>query len=183
MSLFETERLIVRQLSRQDLPALTGLLGDPEVMKYSVRGACDENAVRRFIDWTLNCYASRGVGLWALLEKGSNDFVGFCGLAMEMIDGIEEINLGYRLAKRYWNRGLASEAARAALEYVFDRREVASVVVVIDPEHTASLKVAEKLGFQNFHETDFHGRPVRLYRMTHGQWHESRQRTIRAASS
>jgi len=49
--LFETQRLIGRPLSRQDLPALTEILSDPEVMKYSVRGVFDENATRNFIDF------------------------------------------------------------------------------------------------------------------------------------
>ena len=56
MHLFETQRLIGRPLSRQDLPALTEILSDPEVMKYSVRGVFDENATRNFIDF--DCVAT-----------------------------------------------------------------------------------------------------------------------------
>ena len=170
MYLFETRRLIGRQLTRQDLPELTEILSDPEVMKYSVRGVCDENATREFIDWCLECYASHGMGPWALVEKDSTDLVGFCGVGPEMVDGIEEANLGYRLARRYWNQGLASEAAKGVLDYAFGRRQLSTVVVIIEPEHVASLRVAENAGFNEFGVLEFHNRQVRLYRLTRQEW-------------
>nr|WP_319528071.1 GNAT family N-acetyltransferase [Pseudomonas laurentiana] len=170
MHLFETPRLIGRQLSQQDLPALAAMLSDPEVMRYSVRGVCNEQATLRFIDWCLACYASTGLGPWALVEKASNDLVGFCGVGPEMIDGVEEANLGYRLARRFWNQGLACEASKAVVDYVFTQKQLASVVVVIQPEHVASLRVAEKTGFNAFELREFHGRPVRMYRLNRQGW-------------
>ena len=178
MHLFETQRLIGRPLSRQDLPALTEILSDPEVMKYSVRGVCDENATRNFIDWCLECYASHGMGPWALVEKGSSDLVGFCGVGPEMVDGVEEANLGYRLARRYWNQGLASEAVKGVVDYAFARRQRASVVVIIEPEHVASLRVAEHAGVKEFDVLEFHGRPVRLYRLTCQDWNTESPRCL-----
>lgn len=79
---------------------MTKILSDPEVMKYSIRGVCDEDATRRFIDWCLECYASLGIGPWALIAKDSGRLVGFCGVSPEEVNGVEEIGLGYRLAKR-----------------------------------------------------------------------------------
>src|SRR5690606_13948699 len=75
VSLFETERLVARKLSHQDVPVLTTMLSDPEVMKFSVRGVCDEEATRKFVDWCLKCYASHGIGPWALCEKASGHFI------------------------------------------------------------------------------------------------------------
>lgn len=170
MRLFETERLIGRALSQQDLPALTEILSDPEVMEFSVRGVCDEHATSEFIEWCLGCYVSHGVGPWALVEKGTDDLIGFCGVGPELINEVEEINLGYRLAKRFWNRGMASEAAKAVLEYAFVVKHVPAVTVLIEPAHVASLRVAEKSGFQGVQEIDFHGHSVRLYRMTRERW-------------
>lgn len=66
---------------------------------------------------------------------------------------------------RYWNQGLASEAAKAVLSYAFHQKQLDSLVVIIEPEHVASLKVAEKAGFDTFEVIEFHGRPVRLYRL------------------
>ena len=166
----KTERLILRRLSLEDVPALTKILSDPEVMKYSVNGVCDEVATRKFIEWCLSCYESHGVGPWALIDKKSSELIGFCGAGPDMVADIEEINLGYRIAKRYWNKGLAAEAARAVLNYVFNEQKFTSVVVIIEPAHVASLKVAEKVGFSDYDVLEFHSRPVRLYRLTSQQW-------------
>jgi len=170
VQLFETERLVARQLSFQDLSALTEILSDPEVMKYSVRGVCDEGATRKFIDWCLECYSSYGIGPWALLEKTSGDLIGFCGVGPELVGDIEEINLGYRLARKFWNQGFATEAVNGVMSYAFDQKHCESVVVIIEPEHTASIRVIEKAGFGYYTIHKFHNRPVRLYRMTSQDW-------------
>lgn len=166
----KTERMLIRPLSLVDVPKLTEILGDPEVMKHSVRGVCDEAGTRRFVEWCLACYTSYGLGPWALVEKETSDLVGFCGLGPEQVGDVEEINLGYRLARRYWGRGLATEAARASIDHVFETRQIESLVVIIEPEHVASLRVAEKSGFREFQQIVFHEKPVRLYRMTRDDW-------------
>lgn len=170
MYLFETPSLSVRHLCRDDISALTLILSDPEVMKYSIRGVCDEDATRKFIDWCLECYSACDIGPWALVEKGSGDLVGFCGVGPELVDGIEEASLGYRLAREFWNRGLATEAVNGCLDYAFVQGSIQSVVVIIEPEHAASLRVSEKAGFREFIDLEFHDRPVRLYRMSHHDW-------------
>jgi RimJ/RimL family protein N-acetyltransferase len=179
----ETERLVIRPLSLDDVPALTEILSDPEVLKHSVRGVCDGAATRKFIEWCLDCYDSHGVGPWALIDKKDSALIGFCGVGPEMVADVEEINLGYRLATRYWNRGLASEAAKAVLNYAFGRKLFNSVVVIIEPEHVASLRVAEKAGFSRFDALEFHGRPVRLYRLAWEQWEALHNNAMPATSA
>ena len=170
MQLFETERLVARQLSHQDVPVLTEILSDPEVMEYSVRGVRDEKATREFIDWCLECYSSHGIGPWALFEKESGDLIGFCGVGPEFVGEIEEINLGYRLARRFWRQGFATEAVKGVMQYAFEQKHCESVVVIIEPEHTASVRVTEKSGFRDYTVRNFHNRLVRLYRMTCEGW-------------
>lgn len=172
VQLFETERLIVRPLTHEDVPALTEILSDPEVMKYSLRGVCDEEATRQFIDWCLRCYESYGVGPWALVEKGTGTLMGFCGVGPELVDDVEETNLGYRLAQQYWNQGFATEAAQGVMRYVFEQKHSESVVVIIEPEHVASVRVTEKSGFRDYCTQEFHGRPVRIYRMSREGWEQ-----------
>lgn len=179
----ETERLDIRPLSLSDVPALTEILSDPEVMKHSVRGVCDEVATRKFIEWCLACYDSHGVGPWALIDKKDSALVGFCGVGPEMVADVEEVNLGYRIATRYWNQGLTSEAAKAVLNDAFRKRQYSSVVVIIEPEHVASLRVAEKAGFNEFDIIDFHDRPVRLYRLTSEQWETLHSNVMQATST
>lgn len=153
-----------------DLPALTAILSDPEVMKYSVRGVCDEGATRQFIEWCLSCYDSHGIGPWALIDKIGDQLIGFCGVCPETVAGREEIGLGYRLAQRYWGKGLASESAKAVIEYAFTEKRLSSIVAIIEPENIASLRVAENTGFKSFENVEFQGLPVRLYRLSREQW-------------
>ncbi|MCG7897764.1 MAG: GNAT family N-acetyltransferase [Candidatus Thiodiazotropha lotti] len=170
MKLFETERLYGREFTTQDIPRLTEILSDPEVMRYSVHGVCDETATAKFIDWCISCYADPGVGSWALIEKKSAELIGFCGVGPEPVDGVEQMNLGYRLAREYWNLGFATEAVNGVLDYVFKEKSLESVVAIIEPEHLASLRVAEKAGFIDYINRLFHGRPVRLYRLSSQEW-------------
>ncbi|WP_286237263.1 GNAT family N-acetyltransferase [Neptuniibacter halophilus] len=170
MPLFETERLVARQLSHQDVPVLTKMLSDPEVMKFSVRGVCNDDATRQFVDWCLECYASQGIGPWAICKKESGHLIGFCGVGPELVDDVEEINLGYRLARKFWHQGYATEAVKGVLQYAFDQKHCRSVIVIIEPEHTASVRVTEKVGFADYTHQAFHGRSVRAYRMTRNDW-------------
>lgn len=176
MYLFETPRLKVRALSMQDLPALTAILSDPAVMEYSIRGVCDEAATRQFIQWCEACYASSGIGPWALEDRATGELVGFCGINPEQVDGQEEISLGYRLAQRYWGKGLAAEAASAVLQYAFCDKGCESLVAIIEPAHGASIRVAEKAGFAQYTLHSFHDRPVRLYRLGRLAWRANTQR-------
>lgn len=170
VKLFETARLVARTLSHQDVPVLTAMLSDPEVMRFSVRGVCDEEATHKFVDWCLGCYASHGIGPWALCEKKSGDFIGFCGVGPELVGAVEEINLGYRLARKFWHQGFATEAAKGVLRYAFEQKQCKSVIVIIEPAHAASVRVTEKVGFEVYTNQMFHGRSVRVYRMTCIDW-------------
>ena len=168
----ETERLLIRPLSLDDTPSLTTIISDPEVSKYTIHGICDEISTRQFIKKCLSCYESYGFGPWALIDKGSMDFIGFCGVSPEPVGELIETNLGYSLDRQYWGSGLATESARAILAYIFDNKKLKSVIVIIEPENVASKRVAEKAGFKDFQYKKFHGKNVRIYRMSRDQWRD-----------
>ncbi|ALM54631.1 GNAT family N-acetyltransferase [Halomonas huangheensis] len=173
MWLIETERIQLRRFLDQDLVDLTTILSDPEVMRFSIRGICDQKATRSFIEGCLASYSEYGFGPLAIVDKGAGDLVGFCGICYEMVDECREVSLGYRLARRYWNQGLATEANSAALEHAFTQLGVESIITLIQPENPASWKVAEKIGFCDYTEMTFHERHVRCYRITREQWLQS----------
>jgi len=168
--LIETTRLIGRQFTFNDLPDLTAILSDAEVMKYSLHGIYDEAATSEFIEWCMTCYNTQGFGPWALIEKTSSALLGFCGIYPEKLGNVQEVGLGYRLARNYWGKGLASEAGKATVEFAFTQKKVDSIVVIIEPQHIASIRVAEKLGFKDFNIIDFNEHLVRLYRLNKNQW-------------
>ncbi|WP_375176361.1 GNAT family N-acetyltransferase [Marinobacter mobilis] len=172
MFIAETDRLILRPLGYDDLADLADILADPEVMRYSLRGVCDRAATLRFIDWCVACYRSHGLGPWALLGRSGGELLGFCGLGPEPVGEREEINLGYRLARRYWHQGFATEAVDAVLTHGFQAKRVESVVAIIEPGNVASLRVVEKAGFGDYRMEAFHDRPARMYRMSVEQWRQ-----------
>lgn len=165
-----TSRMLIRQFSTDDVPELALMLADPEVMRYSIRGVLTKEDTLDFVDWCASLYATYGFGPWALVEKSSASLVGFCGLSPEVIDEADELHVGYRLARRFWGHGFATEAVSATLSYGFGTAQLPSVVAVIQPEHVASVRVAEKAGFRSFVATQFHDRSVRVYRKTLHDW-------------
>ncbi len=122
------------------------MLSDPAVMRFSIRGVCDRRATRRFLDWSRDCHAIRGFGPMALIGRESGEFVGFCGLVPEEVAGVEEVGIGYRLARRFWHRGLAPEAAQAVMAHAFDVQRLETVVAVIEPAHLAPFAWRRRSG-------------------------------------
>jgi ribosomal-protein-alanine N-acetyltransferase len=165
-----TDRLILRELTPDDTPALAKILGDAEVMRHSVAGVMSEKATGEFIDWCGFSYRERGFGPWAVVEKSTSTLAGFCGLNAEWVDGTDEIEIGYRLATGFWGKGLGTEAARRAVSYGFEQLQVPSLIAIVQPANFASVKVIQKLGFGGFIQSQYHRQGVRIYRMTAQQW-------------
>ena len=118
MIVIETPRLILREITWEDVDRLATILSDPVVMEFypSVYTyAQTQEHIKRII----NCYQENGFGLWATIDKNSNQLIGRCGLITQQVDGKEEIEIGYLLAKKYWNCGLATEAAIAIRVFIF----------------------------------------------------------------
>jgi RimJ/RimL family protein N-acetyltransferase len=166
----DTPRLILRELTPDDTPALARILGDAQVMRHSVRGVMSEQATGEFIDWCRHSYRAHGFGPWAVQDKSSSTLAGFCGLNAERVDDADEIEIGYRLAPAFWGKGLGTEAARRALSHGFDKLRIDSLIAIVEPANVASVKVIEKLGFSGFIHSQYHRHGVRIYRMNARQW-------------
>lgn len=75
------------------------ILSDPDVMEYSSKGPLSEAQTAEFIDWCIHSYDGLGYGQWAVIEKPSGRLIGYCGLSRTTVDGCDEVEIGYRLAK------------------------------------------------------------------------------------
>ncbi|HEX2103756.1 MAG TPA: GNAT family N-acetyltransferase [Solirubrobacteraceae bacterium] len=149
----ETPRLRLRPWrAADDLPALTATCADPEVMRFVAPHRplrADESAalLARIEDH----WREHGYGLWALEPRANGaGCIGFTGLAIpsflpELLPAVE---IGWRLDRAWWGRGLATEAARASVAYAFETLGLASVVSIIDARNERSLRVARKLGMR-----------------------------------
>jgi RimJ/RimL family protein N-acetyltransferase len=165
-----TPRLIVRYFAPGDVPALARILGDPQVMRYSVRGMLDERAVGEFVYHCIECYHADGFGPMAVVDAAGGELIGFCGLNAEQVDGAREVEIGYRLDPRYWGMGLATEAVDAVLRYGFETLALASIIAIVQPQNLTSIRVLHKVGFEHYVHSQYHRLGVRIYRMTDAQW-------------
>lgn len=170
MTVTETARVKIREFVDGDVQVLSGILSDPDVMEFSGKGPLNEAETMGFIEWCIKSYQDNGYGPWAVLEKESGKLIGSCGLSHTTLDGDDQIELGYRLGKEQWGKGLASEAASGALAHAFDTCMIDTVVGIVSPRHRASIRVLEKVGFRSFFQTNFYGWYVRVYRLSQEEW-------------
>jgi RimJ/RimL family protein N-acetyltransferase len=158
----ETSRLVLREMSLNDLDFVAAMLADPEVMRYYARCLARDEAeawVRRQLDR----YARHGHGLWLVLDRTTAEPVGQVGLILQQVDGVEEMEVGYLIHRPFWRRGLATEAATAARDHAFDRLHRPRVISLIRPENVPSQGVARKLGMRPEKQTTFNGLPTTVF--------------------
>jgi [ribosomal protein S5]-alanine N-acetyltransferase len=161
----ETNRLILREFKREDLQGLAPILADPKVMRFSPAGINSVEQVRERIESFITCYRRFGFGKWAVVLKESDQLLGYCGIAVDRIDGKDEKELGYRLDSRYWRQGLATEAASAVIDCGFDQFNLPYVLGIVERANTASVRVLEKIGMRHQKTTIFHAIEMDLYRV------------------
>jgi len=163
--MIETPRLILRLFSPNDLDELAAINADPIGMRYIGNGqpqSREQTQIR--LNAILEHYEQHGFGLFAMAYKTSDEFVGFCGL--QHLDNTSEIEVGYRLARRFWGMGLATEAARASLHYGFEQLGLKRIVAVIQPPNGPSKSVAKKIGMKHVKNAHFYNTDVEYYAIT-----------------
>ena len=143
--ILETKRLILREMTQDDLPALQGILQDEETM-YAYNGAFDEAETQAWLDRQLSRYAQYGFGLWAVVLKESGGMIGQCGLTMQPWRGDEVLEVGYLFNRAFWHHGYATEAARGCMEYAFDLLGAREVCSIIRETNLPSRRVADRNG-------------------------------------
>ncbi|MEM7223896.1 MAG: GNAT family N-acetyltransferase [Pseudomonadota bacterium] len=156
-TILETERLLLRRFVPEDAKAMEGIFCDPEVMYFE--DVESPEWVRAWLKRMIEeCYPTWGFGMWAVQEKASGDVIGYCGLS-RFPDRCEphEAELGYRLMRKHWGKGIATEAVRPTCEFGLKVLGLSRIVAMIDPGNTASLRVAQKLGMRYQREVMFDG--------------------------
>ena len=153
--MIETERLVLRQWREADKAPFRALSADPEVMEHLPE--LTPEAADALVDRVREAIDRNGHGWWAVERKADGAFLGWTGLVTARHDlpfqGAPEV--GWRLARHAWGAGYASEAARAALGYGFDKLGAAEVVSFTTPENTRSQAVMRRIGLRRAPTRDF----------------------------
>lgn len=104
--------------------------------------------------------------MWAIVEKETGKLVGYCGIHKVKINEVEEKDeLAYRVYKKLWGKGFATEAAKAMSDYAFNVLKLPEIVSCIAHDNERSMRVAEKVGLTYWKEGVFKGKPCHVYRI------------------
>jgi ribosomal-protein-alanine N-acetyltransferase len=148
--ILETERLILRELLPTDAEAMFELDSNPEVHTYLGNKPITElQQARDVIAIVRQHYIDNGIGRWATIEKASGQFIGWSGLKFIREYENNHINfydVGYRLMPKYWGKGYATEAAKAAIQYGFEQLNANEIIGSANVENTRSRRALEKCG-------------------------------------
>lgn len=142
--IYQTKRLVVRQLDPSDHANLAHTLQDEEAM-YAYAHAFSDDEVAAWLNNQLRRYREDGFGLWAVTTK-AGEFIGQCGLTMQKWQGQAVVEIGYLLARDHWHQGYASEAAQGAKQYAFSQLQLPAVWSIIRDNNLASMNVAIRNG-------------------------------------
>jgi RimJ/RimL family protein N-acetyltransferase len=162
----ETSRLMLRELTHNDHDAVKEFTDDPEAMRFfSMFTAGDPKAAAEWIARQQKRYEDFGMGLWAMIDKETNKYVGQCGLLVQEVDGIKELEIGYNLLTRCRGKGYATEAAVSCRNYAFKNQLAPSIISIIHVDNINSQQVAARNGMLRDKQTSFRDTPVYVYRI------------------
>jgi len=178
--LIKTERMVLRPWKEADFMAFARLNADPRVMEY-FPGILTQEESDRFAKRICTAMKQQGWGLWAVSVPNVSDFIGYIGLAPVNFaaDFTPAVEVGWRLAYDFWNKGYATEGAIAALKYGFETLQMDEIVSFTAIQNKRSQKVMEKIGLTHYPEEDFdhpklvEGHSLRrhvLYRLKQNEW-------------
>jgi len=157
----ETDRLILRELLATDDEGMFELDSDKDVHKYLGNQPFTKiEDSREIIHFIRKQYQDNGIGRWAMINKGTGEFMGWSGFKlMKDItnDHVNYYDLGYRLIKRFWGKGYATESAKASVSYGFNELKLNEIFAMADIHNKESRHVLEKSGFKFIEPFDFRG--------------------------
>jgi RimJ/RimL family protein N-acetyltransferase len=173
-----TEHLLLRRWRDGDRESFARMNADPVVMEHMI-SPLTRDVSDAFADRIERHFEDHGFGWWAVEIPSDAPFIGFVGLSIPRFEAhlIPAVEIGWRLDRPYWGRGLATEAARAALADGFERVGLKEIVSFTVPANVRSIRVMEKLGMTHDPRDDFEhplvpvGDPHRhhvLYRLRSG---------------
>lgn len=169
----ETDRLLLRDIEYSDIESIFALDSDPEVHRYLGNQPIKTLAqAEASIDYIRQQYEDNGIGRWAVIDKVTNEFMGWSGLKYETVlrEEFNYYDLGYRLRREYWGRGVATESALASLRYGFTQMQLDEICAAADIENLASNHILQKVGLQWTERFTFEGTACHFYRLPKTLW-------------
>ena len=159
-----TPRLRLRAFTLEDAQPLYNILQQENILQYFPTTQPPElERVERLVQRQLEHWAKHRCGWWAVVPLGQEQLVGWNGL--QFLPETGEIEVGYLLSKSSWGSGLATEGARAALEFGFETLDLEEIIGLVHPENIASQRVLEKSGLVFVDRAEYFGMGLLRYRI------------------
>jgi len=173
--MLETKRLFLRPLKKTDADAIYRMRSDKDVMRY-IRQPQNRAETENWIRLVSSRWETEKIGFCGVFETTSEKFLGWCGVWR--LAETNELEVGYAIAKQFWNRGYATEAAEIFLEYAFENIKPDKITAVAEPENTASRRVMEKLGMKFVKTGEFYDRELVQYAVTEKEFYSKKVKSI-----
>lgn len=170
MTHLQTPRLFLRQFSATDINRLAELTSNEGFMRFSGGSVFSREQAEAMLERMLVPTRLGKPSQFAVIFRENGKLLGYCGFFLQMVDGIEELEIGYRLDPAYWGQGIATEAARAVRDHAFRDLKCERVISLIVPDNVPSERVARKNGMHLEKETDFRGFPTQVFALTREGW-------------
>ncbi len=164
-----TERLLFRKILPSDFDAWLPFYHEPKSTQFWEGLPIDPiEACQIQFDRIFERYEKGLGGMSALILKETGELVGICGLLVQEVDEIEELEIGYSILPKFWQRGFAIEAAKKCKTYAFENNFVSSLISIIHIDNVPSQKVALKNGMHLDNTTTYKDNPVHIFRVNKG---------------
>ena len=175
----ETERLLLRPLEPADLDDLAALHAEESFWHFPFGRGLTRDETRTFIERQIDSYDTSGVGMLAAVERRTGALTGWIGLAIPhwLPEVLPALEVGWRLGRRWWGRGLATEGGAASIRDGFERLGLDEIISSYDPDNAASGAVMDRLGLR-FRRQISHpeqGNTVHLHSLSHSRWERLRR--------
>ncbi len=150
--ILSTDRLLIREITVEDVPRLYELYADEEITKYMEPLFLTQQREEEYTkDYINHVYHFYGYGMWLIVLRESGEVIGRAGL--EYKDGFEGLELGFMLGKEYQHQGYAYEACQAILEYAREELEQTSFRALVHRDNEKSKQLCKRLGFYEVNDT------------------------------
>lgn len=170
----ETERLQTRFLEHDDYLAWAEFFRDGEAVRYIPHYGTDDPEERalHWVQKQMGRYRDQTYGLQMLVDKQTGLMVGQCGLLLQNVNDVPELEVGYHILKKNWGKGYAPEAAKMFRDYGFENTAVDSIVSIIDINNVKSQRVAAKNGMRPGPQTRWLNFDIHLHRINRAEWQD-----------
>ena len=164
---------MLREFKEFDIQGIFELYSDPEVHKYLGNKPIKTiKEAEQTIDYIRNKYEKDGIGRWAIIDNKTEDFIGWSGLKYEDVvrEEFDYYDIGYRLRKKYWGKGIATESAIVSMKYGFEKLNLEEISGGADIENMASNKILKNIGLDFKYTFDYDDTPHNWYSIRKSEW-------------